>query len=343
MRHFLVATSRNGWTAVRRTLLRRRAALGSGLLLLFALCVGAPEHGADATDATPYIVNPDFETGDLSGWVTTGTTFDAGVTTANDWGWGCCFGQQGRHHVWGFRTAGDAATGTLRSMTFRLAGTGRVSALVAGGDDPANLYVALVRASDGAELFRATGNGTEAYRRVTWDARAHLGVDLYILAVDRATGGWGHINLDDVRTYESPQHAGVVAHWAFDEGRGFVARDRIGGVDDTVQYVFRQAQFKPASDPLWRTGPTEHGVLARSLLFDGYSTWVTRRADRAPAISDALTVEAWVAPRAFEWGDEGRLSGIVDKHDDVLAACGPPERAKFDIVGTADVPGRFDP
>ena len=147
------------------------------------------------------VTNPSFETGDLSGWtVTAGDAFsDAHVSDATDWGWGGPFNHDGTYHLWGARTGGDAPTGTLRSSTFTLTGTGTIEFLIGGGNDIDNLYVALHRASDGAELMRATNTGfadSEAYNLVRWDASAHLGQDLYFEIVDNATGGWGHINVD---------------------------------------------------------------------------------------------------------------------------------------------------
>ncbi|HCT76620.1 MAG TPA: endo-inulinase [Micromonosporaceae bacterium] len=262
------------------------------------------------------IVNPDFETGNLTGWTATGSAFTNGVTSQTGWGWGCCFGHHGTYHLWGFASSGDSATGTLTSSTFRLGGTGQVSFLLGGGNDLGNLYVALVRASDGAILFRATGRNEETYHRVTWDASVHVGQNLYLRAVDNAGGGWGHLNLDDVRVYQQPPVSGLIAHWPFSEGSGTVVRDTVSGIQDPITYVFTEAKYKPSSPPLWRSGPSGHGVLADALLFDGYSTWVTRPASQLSTPTQALTVEAWVAPRAFEWGDEGKLSAIVDQHDE---------------------------
>jgi sucrose-6-phosphate hydrolase SacC (GH32 family) len=291
----------------------RRVLAGGCALAAMLLC--AP-GAAGAAAVSSEVVNGDFETGTLSGWTTTGNTFQGAVTSETGYGWGCCFGQHGTYHAWGFKTAHDDATGTLTSSVFRLAGGGRVSFLVGGGDDLGRLYVAVVRASDGAVLFKATGTGSEAYRRVDWDGSAHAGEDLRIQAVDTATGGWGHINLDDVRTSTDAQTSAadsVIADWPFDEGRGASVRDIRGGVSDPIGYVFLNARYKPSTDPLWHVGAAGEGVLSRALLFDGYSTWVTRRGFVAP--TDGITVEAWVAPRAFEWGDEGRLSAIVNQHD----------------------------
>ncbi|MGW3721790.1 GH32 C-terminal domain-containing protein [Streptomyces sp. NPDC005133] len=156
-------------------------------------------------DALP---NHDFATGDLTGWtVVSGTTFsDANVTTRPDWGWGGPFYQADTdddpagHHLWGFNpdAGGDDPTGVLRSTTVVLGGDGVIDLLVSGGDNPDQLYAAVVRAGDGKVLAKATGRGAEQYRRVVFDLAAHIGDRIYIEIVDRASGGWGHINVDDV-------------------------------------------------------------------------------------------------------------------------------------------------
>ncbi|MFF0002342.1 GH32 C-terminal domain-containing protein [Streptomyces tibetensis] len=262
--------------------------------------------------------NPGFETGDLSGWSTTGGAFNGSVTDQPGWGWGCCFNQQGTYHLWGFAGGGDAPTGTVTSEPFTLTGTGMVSVLVSGGRNDDQLYVALTTL-DGAVLHKATGTDDEAYRRVTWDAREHLGEQLRITAVDRATGGWGHINLDDVRVgldeAPNPGTEGLAAYWDFAEGQGTATTERISRSADPISYVFNNAVYKPNSDPLWRTKRKEDGVLSGALLFDGYSTWVTRPASQTQLPTDGVTVEAWVAPRAFEWGDEGKPSAVVNQQD----------------------------
>ncbi|WP_407945738.1 GH32 C-terminal domain-containing protein [Paenibacillus puerhi] len=146
------------------------------------------------------LTNHDFESGDLSGWtVVSGNAFNAGdVTTDTDWGWGGPFNQNGTYHLWGFKDGGDDQVGVLKSETFTLGGNGAIDFLIGGGHDLNNLYVALVRASDGVELMKATGNNNEAYSRVHWNAEAFIGTACYIKIVDQATGGFGHLNVDDV-------------------------------------------------------------------------------------------------------------------------------------------------
>nr|WP_256522295.1 GH32 C-terminal domain-containing protein [Halobacillus sp. A5] len=61
-----------------------------------------------------------------------------------------------------------------------------------------------MRASDDRELIRQTNTKfqeDETYKRYIWDASKYLGEVLYIKAVDQASDGWGHINLDDFNVY----------------------------------------------------------------------------------------------------------------------------------------------
>jgi sucrose-6-phosphate hydrolase SacC (GH32 family) len=172
----------------------------------------APSHFDEpSTQAGAGLPNGDFASCDLTDWtVLDGNAFsDATVTSADDWGWGGTFrqanawGSTDRCHLWGFDEAvGDAGTGALRSATFTLGGDGQIDLLTAGGYDPDNLYVAAIRASDGAVLARVSGNEQEAlraqYQRRNLDLSDHVGEELYIEIVDRATGGWGHISVDDI-------------------------------------------------------------------------------------------------------------------------------------------------
>lgn len=245
----------------RRTVLR--------LLLALTICLGltSPLMAKTASASETALSNPGFETGDLSGWTTTGTAFNGAVTDDPGWGWGCCFNQEGTHHLWGFAGDGDTATGTVTSEPFTLTGTGMVSALVSGGRNEAQLYVALTTL-DGTVLHKATGTDDEAYHRVTWDARDHLGEQLRITVVDQATGGWGHINLDDVRVgidkAPTPAQEGLAAYWDFAEGQGTATTEQISQAADPISYVFNDAVYKPDSDPLWRTEREEEGQIGRA-------------------------------------------------------------------------------
>jgi RHS repeat-associated protein len=157
----------------------------------------------------PPVTSFDFETDDLMGWtIVSGDAFSSiDVTNENiaNGGYGEAFNQHGSYHLWGSKDGGNGQTGLLRSDTVTLPANPSVRLLVGGGNDINSLYVALVRASDGVELFKATGQNSEYYSQVVWDVSAYAGQDVYIKAVDNSTDYyWGHLNIDNVEFISMP-------------------------------------------------------------------------------------------------------------------------------------------
>lgn len=99
-------------------------------------------------------------------------------------------------------------------------------------------------------------------------------------------------------------------HYKFDHQKGNILKEEISGKQHIVQYVFTDALYKPDSDPLWR----ESSISGQSLLFDGYSTFITNE-DFTISEGQDFTVSVWVAPRAFEWGRDSKISAIVNQHN----------------------------
>lgn len=103
---------------------------------------------------------------------------------------------------------------------------------------------------------------------------------------------------------------GLIAHWSFNEGIGRTVEDSVSNRNDPINYVFNEAIYQQSSDPQWR-----EGIKGKALLFDGYSTWISRSAQNIEAPTSALTVQAWVAPRCFGGIDDDQLSAIVNQHN----------------------------
>lgn len=117
------------------------------------------------------------------------------------------------------------------------------------------------------------------------------------------------------------QDPDLLLHLTFDEGKGTTVKDKSGHQKDaTVEYVFTNPEYQPeAQDPQWRTT----GAVGGSLLFDGYSNRIYYANDDLQVSGSALTVQAWVAPRMFEWDDpnaaangEEHLTAIVSQYND---------------------------
>lgn len=103
---------------------------------------------------------------------------------------------------------------------------------------------------------------------------------------------------------------GLISHWSFDEASGKEALDHVTGINDKIEYVLNEARYNDSHDPQRRKG-----ISGNALMFDGYSNWIARPAEKTVMPQDALTLEAWVAPRTYERGIEARLSPIINQHD----------------------------
>jgi len=77
----------------------------------------------------------------------------------------------------------------------------------------------------------------------------------------------------------------LIAWWKFDEGQGRPAVDGISQKQDTIVGNFRHVP----------------GVSGTAVKFDGFTTHMIREAAEAPRLSDAFSIEAWVAPQAYPW------------------------------------------
>lgn len=117
------------------------------------------------------------------------------------------------------------------------------------------------------------------------------------------------------------QDPDLLLHLTFDEGSGTTVKDKSGHQKDaTVEYVFTNPEYQPeAQDPQWRTT----GAVGGSLLFDGYSNRIYYPNEDLQVSGSALTVQAWVAPRMFEWdapeaaaNGEEHLTAVVSQYND---------------------------
>ncbi|MBU7316624.1 GH32 C-terminal domain-containing protein [Paenibacillus sp. SM 69] len=102
----------------------------------------------------------------------------------------------------------------------------------------------------------------------------------------------------------------MIAQWSFDEGKGAFARDLVTGSFDKIEFALSKGRFQPHKEPEWR-----RGISGNALLFDGYSTYIRRSASEVKQPSTGLTITAWVVPRLYEYGAEGRLAAIINQHN----------------------------
>lgn len=144
---------------------------------------------------------------------------------------------------------------------------------------------------------------------------------IYVLSVAFACAATLAVGVGFLTGCGAPRDPDLLLHLTFDEGSGTTVKDSSGNQKDaTVEYVFSSPEYQAEpQDPQWRTS----GAVGGSLLFDGYSNRIYYPNDELQVSGGALTVQAWVAPRMFEWDDpngaengEEHLTAVVSQYND---------------------------
>ncbi|MEH0579293.1 GH32 C-terminal domain-containing protein [Streptomyces sp. B21-108] len=144
----------------------------------------------------------DFEgrtyTSPIGDWTTTGDAFGAGPAQGTLPDQGQVSGYLGTGLVNSFLN-GDASIGTLTSPAFTI-DRKYLDFLIGGGYHPASsdAPTAVQLVVDGKVVRSATGSNGEALNWASWDLSGLQGKQARIKVVDDNTGGWGHLNLDQV-------------------------------------------------------------------------------------------------------------------------------------------------
>lgn len=156
-------------------------------------------------ETQPEILFEDFEHG-YGNWTVTGEAF--GTEPAH----GTLPGQQ---QVSGFHgqglvnsfLKGDGTTGKMTSKPF-LIERKFIRFLIGGGSSDATQIRLIV---DGKIVRAQSGKETEHLLPAIWNVRDIIGKTAHIEIIDEGTGGWGHINIDDIAFTDDPgSHATYV-------------------------------------------------------------------------------------------------------------------------------------
>ncbi|MGA2497731.1 MAG: GH32 C-terminal domain-containing protein [Tepidisphaeraceae bacterium] len=164
------------------------------VVLGIAILILAP-RGFCADD----IVIADFEGDTYGDWTVEGTAFGKGPAHGTLPGQMPVSGFAGKGLVNSFN-GGDDSTGTLTSPAFTISRK-YLTFLIGGGGFPGKTCMNLL--IDGKVVRTATGpntqpGGSEALEPASWDVQDLAGKSARIQIVDAATGGWGHINVDEI-------------------------------------------------------------------------------------------------------------------------------------------------
>ncbi len=118
----------------------------------------------------------------------------------------------------------------------------------------------------------------------------------------------------------------LLLHLNFDEGKGVTVKDASGHLPDVdMNYEFAHAAYMDSQDPQWR----QNGISGGCLLLDGTSTYVTYNRNDITVQGKALTVQAWIAPRMFEWDDPNAADRGTDAPTGMVSQCSKANRQGF--------------
>ncbi len=145
----------------------------------------------------------DFEGEDYSDWTVEGEAFGQGPARGTLPNQQPVSGFQGRGLVNTF-LGGDRPHGRLVSPPFVI-DRRYISFLIGGGGHAGKTCMNLL--VDGQVVRTATGTNNERLQWQNWDVREFEGQTAQIEIVDRESGGWGHINVDQIELRDTPRPA----------------------------------------------------------------------------------------------------------------------------------------
>ena len=166
---------------------------------LFSLCFTGLLFCSAGIHAADDLVIANFEGTNYGAWEVRGGAFGAGPARGTLPGQMNVDGFMGKGLVNSF-AGGDRSTGTLTSPVFKIERR-YLSFLIGGGGYSNETCMNLL--IDGKVVRTATGpntesGGSERLQPGGWDVSEFSGREAVIEIVDKRTGGWGHINVDQI-------------------------------------------------------------------------------------------------------------------------------------------------
>ncbi|KAA5544495.1 glycoside hydrolase family 32 protein [Roseiconus nitratireducens] len=167
--------------------------------VLFSLAAWAT-FGRPSESIADDVVIEDFESASYDGWALTGDAFGKGPAAGTLPGQMDVSGFRGQRLVNTFH-GGDASVGTATSRPFTLTKP-YLAFLIGGGADASAVGIELI--VDGQPVRRASGADSESLQWQSWEVREFAEREATLRIYDRARGGWGHVNVDQITLVDQP-------------------------------------------------------------------------------------------------------------------------------------------
>jgi non-lysosomal glucosylceramidase len=164
-------------------------------------CSAQPLPPAEAP-ARPAIVFMSFDGKDYEGWTATGEAFGARPAAGALASYQSLSGYQGKGLVNTYFKSSDEPKGRLTSPTFKVQRK-FISFLIGGGNHPGETCINLI--VDGKVARSETARNDDALAWTNWSVGVLEGKNARIEIVDAHSGGWGHIDVDEIEFRDTPR------------------------------------------------------------------------------------------------------------------------------------------
>jgi non-lysosomal glucosylceramidase len=155
----------------------------------------------DAPSPRPKIVLADFEGPDYGDWKAAGQAFGSGPAHGTLPQQNPVSGFLGKGLINTY-LGGDGPHGTLTSPLFKI-NRKFINFLIGGGNHIGQTCINLL--IDDKVVRTAVGKSDEKLEWYFWDVEEFQGKQALIQIVDQASGGWGHINIDQIELTDKPE------------------------------------------------------------------------------------------------------------------------------------------
>ena len=257
------------------------------------------------------IVIADFEGDDYGQWQTTGTAFGTGPAHGTLPDQMNVSGFLGRGLVNSY-VGGDKSQGTLTSPEFKIERK-YINFLIGGGCHPGETCINLL--IDGKVALTATPRDNEHLDPFTWDVSPFAGKTARIEIVDRNTGGWGHVNIDQIVQSDSKTAAVIVPEPLYHETYRpqFHFSPKINWTNDPNGMVFYKGEYHlffqhNPSGINWGNMTWGHAVSPDLLHWEQLPNAI--EPDKLGTIFSGSAVVDWDNTAGFQKGDEKTLVAI---------------------------------
>ena len=285
--------------------------IASKLLGLPTLVAAFIFFAAQAARGDNDIVIADFEGPDYGAWKTTGEAFGnapAHGTLSNQME---VSGFQGRELVNSY-LKGDGTVGTLTSPEFRVERP-FINFLIGGGNHPGETCVNLL--VDGKVIRSSTGADSEHLEWETWDVANLAGKTAQIEIVDKNTGGWGHILVDQLvqsaaRKTAPPESAPLYGEWLRPQFHFTAAKNWLNDPNGLVFYKGEYHLFFQHNPSGITSGNLTWGHAVSTDLLHWKQLDNAIEPDGLGLIYSGSAVVDWTNTSGFQTGDEKPLVAI---------------------------------